>query len=77
MQEKLLGAVGDFTYYEYDGAADDTILLVVYGVTARAARAAVRELRASGLKVALLVSENPLSGAGGVYSPVSLREKPR
>ena len=55
MEEKLLGAVGDFTYYEYDGAADDSILLVVYGVTARAARAAVRELRVSGLKVALLV----------------------
>jgi 2-oxoglutarate/2-oxoacid ferredoxin oxidoreductase subunit alpha len=55
MQEKLLGAVGDFTYYEYDGTADDSILLVVYGVTARAAKAAVRELRASGSKVALLI----------------------
>ncbi len=55
MQEKLLGAVGDFTFYEYYGDRDDDILLVVYGVTARAAKTAVRELRLSGSKVALLV----------------------
>lgn len=54
MQEKLLGTVGDFTFYEYDGDAEDDILLVVYGVTARAAKAAVRELRALGSRVALL-----------------------
>ncbi len=55
MQEKLLGAVGDFTFFEYDGDRDDAILLLVYGVTARAAKAAVRSLRASGCKVALLI----------------------
>ncbi len=55
MQEKLLGAIGDFTFYEYDGDAADDILLVVYGVTARAAKAAVRELRATGSKIALLI----------------------
>jgi 2-oxoglutarate ferredoxin oxidoreductase subunit alpha len=55
MQEKLLAATGDFTFFEYDGAADDSLLLLVYGVTARAAKAAVRELRAIGSKVALLI----------------------
>ncbi len=55
MQEKLQGAVGDFTFYEYDGNADDSALLVVYGVTARAAKTAVRELRALGSKIALLI----------------------
>ncbi|MFH0782686.1 MAG: pyruvate flavodoxin/ferredoxin oxidoreductase [Pseudomonadota bacterium] len=55
MQEKLLGAVGDFTFYEYDGDTDDAILLLVYGVTARAAKAAVRDLCAAGSKVALLI----------------------
>ncbi|MBU1566905.1 MAG: pyruvate flavodoxin/ferredoxin oxidoreductase [Proteobacteria bacterium] len=55
MQEKLLSAVGDFTFYEYDGAANDSILLLVYGVTSRAAKTAVRELRQSGSKVALLI----------------------
>ncbi len=55
MQEKLAAAIGDFTYFEYDGAEGDTLLLLVYGVTARAAKAAVRELRAAGTKIALLI----------------------
>lgn len=55
MQEKLLGAVEDFTYFEYDGQEDDSILLLVYGVTARAAKEAVKELRSTGCNVALLV----------------------
>ena len=55
LQDKLLAAVPDFTFYEYDGTPDDTILLVVYGVTARAARTAVRELRCKGMQVALLI----------------------
>lgn len=55
LQDKLIAAVADFTFYDYDGSPEDTILLVVYGVTARAARTAVRELRATGAKVALLV----------------------
>jgi 2-oxoglutarate ferredoxin oxidoreductase subunit alpha len=55
LQEKLAAAVGDFTNFEYDGAEDDTLLLVAYGVTARAAKAALPELRATGSKVALLL----------------------
>ncbi len=55
MQEKLLSTVGDFTLYEYDGHAEDSILMVVYGVTARAAKTAVRQLREAGDKVALLI----------------------
>ncbi|KJS00030.1 MAG: pyruvate flavodoxin/ferredoxin oxidoreductase domain protein [Desulfobulbaceae bacterium BRH_c16a] len=55
MQDKLVAAVGDFTFYEYDGTADDSILVVVYGVTARAARTAVRQLREMGSTVSLLI----------------------
>ncbi len=55
LRDKLLAAVPDFTFYEYDGTSDDEILLVAYGVTARAARTAVRELRCKGAKVALLI----------------------
>lgn len=55
MEAKLLGAIGDFSFHEYDGAADDSILLVVYGVTARAAKRAVKELRRLGNKVGLLI----------------------
>lgn len=55
LRDKLLAAVPDFTLYEYDGGEEDTILLITYGVTARAARAAVQELRGRGVQVALLI----------------------
>lgn len=55
MQDKLLAAGDDVTFFEYDGTADDATLLIAYGVTARAARAAVRQLRGMGRKVALLI----------------------
>lgn len=55
LQDKLLAAVPDFTFHEYHGSQADTILLVVYGVTARAARTAVQELRGKGVQVALLI----------------------
>ncbi|EKD34785.1 MAG: hypothetical protein ACD_75C02189G0002 [uncultured bacterium] len=55
MQDKLLAAGHDFTFFEYDGTADDSVLLIAYGVTARAARAALRQLREMGRKVALLI----------------------
>ena len=55
LRDKLLAAVPDYSFYEYDGAPDDATLLIAYGVTARASRTAVRELRGRGVKVALLI----------------------
>ena len=55
LQDKLLAAVSDFTFHEYDGTPADKLLIVAYGVTARAARTAVRELRGKGMQVALLI----------------------
>ena len=55
METKLLSAVDDFTYFDLDTKEGDTILLVVYGVTARAARTALQHLRDMGEKVSLLV----------------------
>lgn len=55
LQAKLKGSVDDFSYYELDDGGGDEILLIVYGVTARAAKEAVRELRERGGRVALLI----------------------
>ncbi len=54
MERKLLSAVDDFTYFDLDTREDDTTLLVVYGVTARAARTALQHLRDKGEKISLL-----------------------
>jgi 2-oxoglutarate ferredoxin oxidoreductase subunit alpha len=55
MKEKLHSAVDDFTFFELDAQTKDELLLVVYGVTSRAARTAVIELREVGYKVSLLI----------------------
>lgn len=55
METKLLSAVDGFTYFDLDTREEDTTLLVVYGVTARAARTALQHLRDMGEKVSLLV----------------------
>ncbi len=55
MQAKLHRSVEDFTFFDLDGRTDDPILLIVYGVTSRAAKTAVETLRAEGRKVSLLI----------------------
>ena len=55
MTHKLTDAVGDFSLHDMDSQEDADILIIAYGVTARAARAALSDLRASGQRVSLLV----------------------
>lgn len=55
MQDKLLSAVESYTYYDLDGEPEDDLLVLVYGVTARAAQSAVKQLRKKGEKVSLLI----------------------
>ncbi|MGB3224622.1 MAG: 2-oxoacid:acceptor oxidoreductase subunit alpha [Desulforhopalus sp.] len=58
LKEKLHSTVDDFTFFELDPQPDeddDVTLLIVYGVTARAAKTAVRELRQTGCKISLLI----------------------
>lgn len=55
LKEKLHSTVDDFTFFELDGQLDDEILLIVYGVTSRAAQTAVVELRGMGCKISLLI----------------------
>jgi len=55
MTRKLTGAVGNFSLHEMDTQQNAEILVIAYGVTARAARAALYDLRASGRRVSLLV----------------------
>lgn len=55
LERKLEEAVTGFSHYELDEQPGAPTLLVVYGVTARAAREAVRRLRRLGRKVSLLV----------------------
>ena len=57
LQEKLHSNVDAFTFFELDSQddGDDTILLIVYGVTARAAQTAVKQLRNQGCRISLLI----------------------
>lgn len=55
LQQKLTATVQDFTFYQLDQAQDPDTLLIVYGVTARAAETALTELRDKGCRVSLLV----------------------
>lgn len=55
LKEKLHSTVDDFTFFDLDAHPEDVILLVVYGVTSRAAQTAVTELREMGYKISLLI----------------------
>lgn len=55
LKEKLHSAIDDFTLFDLDVQAEDEILLVVYGVTSRAARTALVELRKMDYKISLLI----------------------
>jgi 2-oxoglutarate ferredoxin oxidoreductase subunit alpha len=54
LADKLNAAVDRFTFYDMQSAADADTLVITYGVTARAARAAVEELTAAGNPVSLM-----------------------
>jgi 2-oxoglutarate ferredoxin oxidoreductase subunit alpha len=55
MARKLEQAVDDFSFYELDSSIGADTLLVVYGVTARAAKEAVERLRNRGVRLSLLI----------------------
>ena len=55
LYRKISNAVGRFSYYEEDPAPSADTLLICYGVTARAARVAVRQARKAGRAVSLLI----------------------
>ena len=52
---KLIQAVGEFTYFEEYLLPDADTLVIAYGVTARAAKAAVKRLKSSDHPTSLLV----------------------
>jgi 2-oxoglutarate/2-oxoacid ferredoxin oxidoreductase subunit alpha len=55
LQRKLAAAADSFAFFEWDPCEDADILLIVYGVTARAARKALAQQRSRGRKISLLV----------------------
>lgn len=55
LEEKLYSAVEDFSFFTFHDEPESSILLVVYGVTARAASTAVSHLRADGVRLSLLI----------------------
>ncbi len=55
MQDKLKGEVENFTHFEFDSQPGSSTLLIVYGVTTKAAKAALQNLRQNGIKVNLLI----------------------
>ena len=57
LHEKILNHLHGFTEYEYSEQEGAEVLVISYGITAQAAREAVRDLRETGGKVALLVAK--------------------
>ena len=55
LQRKLNDAVGDFAFHDLVATPDADTLVIAYGVTARAARVAVREAGNNGHRASLLV----------------------
>lgn len=55
LQKKLCAHVNHFTFYDHDPVAQADTLVVVYGVTARAARVAAAAAKAAGRPVAVLI----------------------
>jgi 2-oxoglutarate ferredoxin oxidoreductase subunit alpha len=55
MEEKISLQIDHFTYYEVDEEVNAETLIITYGVTSRAARDAVAQLRKENRKVSLLV----------------------
>jgi 2-oxoglutarate ferredoxin oxidoreductase subunit alpha len=55
LQSKIDDAVGHFTFFDRHGVSDADTLIIAYGVTARAARVAVREAQQAGRRVSLLI----------------------
>jgi 2-oxoglutarate ferredoxin oxidoreductase subunit alpha len=55
LQQKLDTTVDRYTFYEEQPAAEAETLVITYGVTARAAKTAVKELAAAGHPVRLLI----------------------
>jgi 2-oxoglutarate ferredoxin oxidoreductase subunit alpha len=52
---KLAAAADRFAFFECDPCENAEILLIAYGVTARASRAALAQLRSRGRKISLLI----------------------
>lgn len=55
MQEKLISSIHHFTYFELDETVKPEILIITYGVTSRAAKTAVAQLRSENISVSLLI----------------------
>jgi len=55
LEKKLTSAVEKFTFFNYDGDPQASTLLLVYGVTARAAGTAVELIRNDGMPISLLI----------------------
>ncbi len=55
LQEKIEKRISEFTFYEYDREEGAGIVIVTYGITADAARDAVKSLRSQGEKISLLI----------------------
>jgi 2-oxoglutarate ferredoxin oxidoreductase subunit alpha len=55
LQRKIETYIQSFSFHQFDRYGDSRLLLVVYGVTARAAKVAVSELSREGIPVSLLV----------------------
>ncbi len=60
LEQKLLKHLDEYTVYDFDEQHGSDSLIITYGISSQASREAVAELRAKGIKVALLVAKTLL-----------------
>jgi 2-oxoglutarate ferredoxin oxidoreductase subunit alpha len=81
LRDKLVNAVDHFTYYEYLAVDESDTLLITYGVTTRAAKAAFGKLKAAGKPFSLLtlktlwpIPENKIRDIAAKYDRIVVVE---
>ena len=67
LHQKAVKNLPRYLHYEYQEEEGADILLVSYGITARAAREAVNELQADGVKISLLLVKTLLPVSDRIY----------
>ncbi len=66
LQDKIKQRVSEYTYYFLDNQDGSDTLIVTYGITAKAARDAVKTIRANGKKISLLIIKTLLPVAPAI-----------
>ena len=75
LREKIESRLGEYSFYDFDEAPGSRELIVSYGISAEAARDAVRALREKGKSISLLIPKTLLPVPEMIYEIIGRFEK--